>query len=187
MHLFFCYKHYLWKKYFNLKTKKKSKFSDTVKKKKKKNYLTVSWPNFSQIGSQVAGLESKMYPQLALFFNLRKRGKDFWRRITRDEIITAYNTKAVDVDLYQRRDNNRPFFKTAGKVKNETLQQMNNIYFKGSALFNPFCCWESIISYLQWIVFIFAPARLVEPSALLLNTFSKSLTLPWKNRLQTAS
>ena len=45
--------------------------------------------------------------------------KDFWR-ITRDEIITDYNTKAVNVDAYQRRDNNSD---TAGKVKNETRQQ----------------------------------------------------------------
>ena len=29
--------------------------------------------------------------------------KDFWRRITHDEIITDYNTKAVNVDAYQRR------------------------------------------------------------------------------------
>ena len=48
--------------------------------------------------------------------------KDFWRRITRDEIITDYNTKAVNVDAYQRRDNNSD---TAGKVENETRQQMN--------------------------------------------------------------
>ena len=46
--------------------------------------------------------------------------KEFWRRITRDEIITDYNTKAVNVDAYQRRDNNSD---TAGKVKNETRQQ----------------------------------------------------------------
>ena len=52
--------------------------------------------------------------------------KEFWRRITRDEIITDYNTKAVNVDVYQRRDNNSD---TAGKVKNKTRQQMNN---KGS-------------------------------------------------------
>ena len=38
--------------------------------------------------------------------------KDFWRRITRDEIITDYNTKAVNVDAYQKRDNNSD---TAGK------------------------------------------------------------------------
>ena len=38
--------------------------------------------------------------------------KDFWRCITRDEIITDYNTKAVNVDAYQRRDNNSD---TAGK------------------------------------------------------------------------
>ena len=31
------------------------------------------------------------------------------------------------------------------------------IYFKGSALFDAFCCQESFISYLQLAVFIFAP------------------------------
>ena len=46
--------------------------------------------------------------------------KDFWWRITRDEIITDYNTKAVNVDAYQKRDNNSD---TAGKVENETRQQ----------------------------------------------------------------
>ena len=38
--------------------------------------------------------------------------KEFWWRISRDEIITDYNTKAVNVDVYQRRDNNSD---TAGK------------------------------------------------------------------------
>ena len=33
------------------------------------------------------------------------------------------------------------------------------IYFKGSALFDPFCCRESFISYLQRAVFIFAPDK----------------------------
>ena len=43
------------------------------------------------------------------------------------------------------------------KVKNETRQQMNNnIYFKGFSRFGPFCCLESIITYLRWAVFIFA-------------------------------
>ena len=51
--------------------------------------------------------------------------KEFWRRITRDEIITDYNTKAVNVDAYQRRDNNSD---TAEKVENETRQQMNNLF-----------------------------------------------------------
>ena len=53
--------------------------------------------------------------------------KDFWRRTTRDEIITDYNTKAVNVDAYQRRDNNSD---TAAKVENETRQQMNNLFQK---------------------------------------------------------
>ena len=33
------------------------------------------------------------------------------------------------------------------------------IYFKGSALFDPFCCRESVITYLQRAVFIFAPVK----------------------------
>ena len=51
--------------------------------------------------------------------------KLFWRRITRDEIITDYNTKAVNVDAYQKIDNNSD---TAGKAENETRQQMNNLF-----------------------------------------------------------
>ena len=62
--------------------------------------------------------------------------KDFWRRNTREEIITDFNTKAVNVDAYQRRDNNSD---TAEKVKNETQQQMNNLFLQ-SALFVPFFC-----------------------------------------------
>ena len=67
-----------------------------------KNYRTVGWPNFSQIGSRVADLGFKTYPQQA-----------------------DYNTKAVNVDAYQRRDNNSD---TAGKVENETRRQMNNFF-----------------------------------------------------------
>ena len=33
------------------------------------------------------------------------------------------------------------------------------IYFKGSALFGPFCCRESFITYLQRAVFIFVPDK----------------------------
>ena len=81
---------------------------------------------FQQIGSRVADLEFKTYPQLCPDFHFEKTvEKDFWRRITRDEIITDYNTKAVNVDAYQRRDNNSD---TAGKVENETRQQMNNLF-----------------------------------------------------------
>ena len=56
--------------------------------------------------------------------------KDIWRRITSDEIITDYNTKAVNVDAYQKRDNNSD---TAGKgyKRNPTTD------FERSALFDP--------------------------------------------------
>ena len=43
---------------------------------------------------------------------------------------------------------------------------------------------KQALSYLRRAVFIFAPD---EPSPLLLDTLSKSSTLPWKNRQQTAS
>ena len=42
-----------------------------------KTYLTLSWPNFSQIGSRVADLEFKMYPQIALILISRKQ----WKKI----------------------------------------------------------------------------------------------------------
>ena len=62
-------------------------------------------------------------------FHFEKTGeKDFWWRITHDEILTDYtcNTKVVNyVDSYRRRDNNSD---KAGKVKNETWQQMNNLF-----------------------------------------------------------
>ena len=61
------------------------------------------------------------------------------------------------------------------------------IYFKDSALFHPFCCPESIITYLRRAVSFSHRASQVEPSPLLLDTFSKSSTLPWKNWQQTAS
>ena len=44
------------------------------------------------------------------------------------------------------------------KVKKETRQQIT-IYFKGSAPFDPFCCLESIITYLWQAVFILAPDK----------------------------
>ena len=60
--------------------------------------------------------------------------KEFWRRISRDEIITDYNTKAVNVDVYQRRDNNRV---TAGKGQKRnptTDEQFISKAFLGSVL-----------------------------------------------------
>ena len=64
------------------------------------------------------------------------------------------------------------------------------IYFKGSALFDPFCCLESIITYLRRAVFIFAPGKPSSAKPTFTryhDTFSKSSTLPWKNWQQTAS
>ena len=71
-----------------------------------------------------------------------------------DEIITDYNTKAVNVVAYQKRDNSSD---TAGKgCKQNSTTEKQISYFKDSALFDPFCCPESIVIYLRQAVFIFA-------------------------------
>ena len=63
------------------------------------------------------------------------------------------------------------------------------IYFKGSAPFVPFF---SVVEKTSLVIcngqFSFSHrTSLVEPNAHLLDTFSKSLTLPWKNWQQTTS
>ena len=110
--------------------------------------------------------------------------KEFWRRITRDEIITDYNTKAVNVDAYQRRDNNSD---TVGKgyKRNPTTDEK----FNSKALL---CLIVSVIEKASLVIcdwqFSFSQrTSQVEPSPLLLDTFSKSSTLPWQNRQHTAS
>ena len=110
--------------------------------------------------------------------------KHFWRRITRDEIITDYNTKAVNVDAYQKRDNNSD---TAGKgyKRNPTTDEQ----FISKALL---CSILSVVEKASLVIcngqFSFSHrTSQVEPSPLLLDTFFKSSTLPWKNRQQTAS
>ena len=46
-------------------------------------------------------------PSTCLDFHFEKTvEKEFWWRITLDKIITDYNAKAVNVDAYQRRENN---------------------------------------------------------------------------------
>ena len=60
--------------------------------------------------------------------------KEFWRRITRVEIIIDYNTKAVNVDAYQRRDSNSD---TPGKGQRRNLttdEQFISKAFLGSIL-----------------------------------------------------
>ena len=92
--------------------------------------------------------------------------KEFWRRITRDEIITDYNTKAVNVDAYQKRDNNSD---TAGKgyKRNPTTDEQ----FISKALL----C--SILSVVEKASLVICNGQFphrtsqVEPSPLLLDTF----------------
>ena len=57
-------------------------------------------------------------PSTCTDFNFEKTGgKDFWRRITHDEIITDYNTKAVNLDAYQGGHNNSDKAGKGYKVK----------------------------------------------------------------------
>ena len=56
------------------KQKKKSRFEDTVFSEKLSD-STCKLASFSQIGSRVANVELKTYPQLDMIFILRKRGK----------------------------------------------------------------------------------------------------------------
>ena len=114
----------------------------------------------------------KTYPHLALIFISTKQWKKIFGqgRITRDEIMTDYNTKGVNVDAYQRRDNN-----------SETADEQ----FISKALLG------SILSVVEKASLVICNGQFsfsqrtsqVEPSPLLL----KSPTLPWKNRQQTAS
>ena len=107
--------------------------------------------------------------------------KDFWWRITHDEIITDYNTKAVNVDAYQRRGNNNDGRKSW--KRNPTTDEQ----FISKAL----RC--SILSVVEKASLVICKGQFshrtsqVELSPLLLDTFFKSSTLPWKNRQQTAS
>ena len=53
-------------------------------------------------------------------------GKDVWRSITRDEIISDYKTKAVNVDAYRRRNNN--IVTQQKKITNAALQALGGNY-----------------------------------------------------------
>ena len=92
--------------------------------------------------------------------------------------MTDYNTKAVNVDAYQRRDNNSD---TAGKgyKRNPTTDEQ----FILKALFCSILCVvekESLVITDGQFSFSHRTSR-VGPSLLLLDTFSKSLTLPWQD------
>ena len=75
------------KKYSNSKTNKEIKIR---RHRFLEKLSAVRWPNFSQIGSRVADLGDIHFEKTS--------GKDVWRSITRDEIISDYKTKAVNVD-----------------------------------------------------------------------------------------
>ena len=75
--------------------------------------------------------------------------KEFWRRITRDEIITDYNTKAVNVDAYQKRDNNSD---TAGKGYKQNPTTDKQFALFDHSLVEIACVQTSPISFVQAIV-----------------------------------
>ena len=109
--------------------------------------------------------------------------KDFWRRITHDEIITDYNTKAVNVDAYQRRGNNSDSRKS-WKQNPTTDEQFISKALRCSIL--SVVEKASLVICKEQFSFLHRTSQ-VELSSLLLDTFFKSSTLPWKNRQQTAS
>ena len=61
------------------------------------------------------------------------------------------------------------------------------IYFKGSALFDPFWCREGSLVICDGQLSFSQRKSQIDPSSLLLDTFSKSSTLPWQNWQHTAS
>ena len=107
-----------------------------------------------------------------------------WWHISCDKIITDYKNKAVNVDAYQKRDNNSD---TAGKgcKQNPTTEKQ----FISKALL---CSILSVVQKVSLFIcdrqFLFSQrTRQVEPSPLLLDIFSKSSTLPLQNWQHTAS
>ena len=111
-----------------------------------------------------------------LTFTSRKQGKESFG----GEIITGYNTKAVNVDAYQRSHNNSD---TAGKGYKGNLTLTDTLL----------CLILTVVEKASYIVicdgqFSFSQrTSQVKPSPLLLDTFPKSSTLPWQNRQHTAS
>ena len=82
LHLFICdnkikseganHQHFLWKNDDNSKTEKENK---NRRHGFEKNSLTISWPNFSKIGSGAADLELKTYAWLSKIFVPRNQEK----------------------------------------------------------------------------------------------------------------
>ena len=111
-----------------------------------------------------------------LTFTFRKQEKESFG----GEIITGYNTKAVNVDAYQRRDNNSD---TAGKGYKGNMTLTDTLL----------CLILAVVEKASYIVicdgqFSFSQrTSQVRPSPFLLDTFPKSSTLPWQNRQHTAS
>ena len=81
--------------------------------------------------------------------------KDFWRRITRDEIITIITPK---LSMFMHTRKGTTIVTQQEKVTNETRQQMNNLFQRLCSV-RSFCCRESIFSYLRRAVFILSQAN----------------------------
>ena len=171
------------KKYSNSKTKKEikirkhcflEKLSDSKLAKFQPNWFLGCWLGVQNIPSTCPD-----------FYFKKKVEKDFWRCNTREEIITDFNTKAVNVDAYQRRDNNSD---TAGKGHKRNPTTDEQLFISKALL-------RSILTVVEKASLVICDRQLslshrtsqVEPSPLLLDTISKSSILPWKNWQQTAS
>ena len=127
-----------------------------------KNCLTLSWPNFSQIGSRVADLKFKTYPQLALIFIWRKQGKKIFGCVLPVTRLQQVITPNLSMLMHTKKGTT--IVTQQEKVTKETL-----------------CCRESIFSYLRRAVSILSQANFYSIH------FLKVRHFPGKNRQQTAS
>ena len=98
-------------------------------------YILMYCNAFSTTFTAVRCFQLQLSPFFASIFPLSPWKRLILRlRITRDEIITGYNTKAVNVDAYQKRANNSD---TAWKRLQTKPDNRWTIYFKGFSLFDP--------------------------------------------------
>ena len=121
-----------------------------------KTYLTLSWPNFSQIGSRVADLKFKTYPQLALIFIWRKQGKKIFGCVLPVTRLQQVITPNLSMLMHTRKGTT--IVTQQEKVTKETRRQINNLFQRLCSV-RSLCCRESIFSYLRRAVFILSQAN----------------------------
>ena len=121
---------------------------------------------------------------LALPVKKYSNSQTSWWHITCDEIMTDYNTKAVNVVAYQKRDNNSD---TAGKGCKQNSTTEKQIIISKALLCSILSVVQKVSLFICDRQFLFSQrTRQVEPSPLLLDLFSKSSTLPLQNWQHTA-